>query len=218
MEINIGKYIAKSKHIKNNSSKNSKSKIVYKFYEMISKKLTQITINRANDLWIKSPNFRLICTEILSDCEFKGYYFKLPKIVTGKENLQFILIREDNLDFIDEDRITYNEHFIEQEKKCKKTGIIVFKSIYEDVLLIVPCPRRNRNRNINYDYKNIATFMRTSPIKQIDEFWKTLSKTLKQMLNEKDKKVPLYIYTHGFGVFWFHLRVETHTPKYYHKL
>lgn len=229
MEIIIGNYIAiKSKSKSNNTQ-------IYSFYEIKSKNYIKISINRSNDLWTRSSDFRHICTEILANTDLKSYYFKLPEIISGKEHLQFILIKEDKLDNIKEDSVTYNEYFVEQKKKCNQKGIITFHSIYEDVLLIVPCPNKSKIYKQEYsgsgggsgssgsgggNFKTISTFMRTAPTKQINEFWKTLANSLKQILNSnRIHKLPLYVYTHGLGVYWFHLRIEeTRYPKYYFKL
>ena len=80
-----------------------------------------------------------------------------------------------------------------------------FTNLGGDAILIIPIPRAEKN------FTTIKDFMDNASITQQCEFWKYASKIIKQQLKVKK---ALYISTHGLGVPYFHLRLDT-KPKYY---
>jgi len=53
--------------------------------------------------------------------------------------------------------------------------------------------------------------VREAPIEQVEEFWKIVAEQYEVAINE----VPIWLSTHGLGVYWLHVRIDTY-PKYYH--
>ena len=60
------------------------------------------------------------------------------------------------------------------------------------------------------DYPHLASFVRTAPEEQIQDFWKEVSQTYDADLGES----PKWLSTSGLGVYWLHVRVDSR-PKYY---
>jgi len=71
--------------------------------------------------------------------------------------------------------------------------------------LIIPIPKQGKQ------FTTIKDFIDTASVTQQKEFWIYTSKIIKETL-EKNPKI--YISTHGLGVPYFHLRLDT-KPKYY---
>lgn len=80
-----------------------------------------------------------------------------------------------------------------------------FTNLGGDAILIIPISRQEKN------FTTIKHFMDNASITHQREFWKYVSKIILKIL-KKQKKI--YINTHGLGVPYFHLRIDT-KPKYY---
>ena len=71
--------------------------------------------------------------------------------------------------------------------------------------MIIPIQKKGKN------FKTIKYFIYNDSKTQQIEFWRYVSKSIKDVLEKNDK---IYVSTHGLGVPYFHLRLDTR-PKYY---
>ena len=86
-----------------------------------------------------------------------------------------------------------------------ETAVVSFPNLGKNALLVVPCPVAG-----NEVYGHLATFCRLAPEKQITDFWAAVGKNTQTSLSDQ----PLWLSTHGLGVYWLHVRLDTR-PKYY---
>jgi hypothetical protein len=83
---------------------------------------------------------------------------------------------------------------------------ISFMNLSNDSLLIVPIPRKNKN------YSNLYYFMINASNTQQKHLWNRVASEARKLLK---KNKYIWIYTHGFGVNYLHVRIST-KPIYYH--
>ena len=93
--------------------------------------------------------------------------------------------------------------YIQSEKKNKYATS--FYNLDRTTILIIPIPKRNKN------FTTIKDFIDNASKTQQKFFWKKVYSVIKKTM--KKTKDKLYISTHGLGVPFFHLRLETN-PKY----
>lgn len=95
--------------------------------------------------------------------------------------------------------------FIKYINKSKNKYITSFYNLSKTSYLIIPIPKKGK------DFTTIKDFIDNASKTQQIEFWKKTSKIITFFLNKKKK---IYISTHGLGISYFHLRIDTF-PKYY---
>lgn len=94
------------------------------------------------------------------------------------------------------DRTAYDEH-------CSGSArVSVFKNLDGDALLVIPCDK-------DKDYGHLVSFTASAPKQLQIELWREVFAIVK-----RDAQAA-YVSTHGLGVPWLHVRIES-TPKYYH--
>lgn len=122
---------------------------------------------------------------------------KLDKLGNLSYNEEFI---EDNyLNNIKQDYKPFHEHF----KKHKY--VTFFPNLSKDTILVVPIPKKGK------DFSSMKKFIDNASITQKKQFWKCVHKVVTEM---QLKNNYIWISVHGFGVYYFHLRISTN-PKYY---
>jgi hypothetical protein len=103
-----------------------------------------------------------------------------------------------------------SEPFEEYLKKAKSTDVAVsFLSKSKDTVLIVPTPDGDKN------YTHLAEFIKSASITKQINFWKYVAKIIRKQLKELNDDDILYVYTHGHGVSYLHVRLEINKPKYF---
>jgi hypothetical protein len=112
-----------------------------------------------------------------------------------------IFIENNNLEKLKEDFTQFKEHII----KSKNKYTISFSNLSNDTILIIPIPKNNKN------FTTLKDFIDNASKTQQIFFWKKVSNEIKKLLKKYDK---IYVSTHGLGVSYFHLRLDT-IPKYY---
>ena len=118
-----------------------------------------------------------------------------------KNHYEDIYIENDILNKFEQD---YSS-FIEYINKSKNKYYTYFYNPSKTSLLIIPIPKKNKN------YTTIKDFIDNASKYQQVEFWKGVGKLIKKILENYSK---IYVSTHGLGVPYFHLRLDTE-PKYY---
>jgi len=147
--------------------------------------------------------------EILQKSEFQTYFFETPKVTRDtlkKTRFEFVLAKAQTLESVKAEESTFQEYFGLCDKERKVTN---FENLGRDAMLVVPCPA-NQESQI---YSSIAPFMREGPMDQVEEFWKTSARVMKEQV-KKNNKNPTWMSTSGLGVYWLHLRLDSR-PKYY---
>ncbi len=114
--------------------------------------------------------------------------------------------------FIQDNRLEYLEgdvsSFIKHIKSSTSKYVTSFPNLAGDSILIIPIPKQGKN------FTTIKDFIDNASKTHQKEFWMFVSKTIKDVLTKYNK---IYVSTHGLGVPYFHLRLDT-KPKYYQTL
>lgn len=112
-------------------------------------------------------------------------------------------IKTDEL-YFKQDYTAFKEHIKKGRKRGEKY-VIAFMNLPKDALMVIPIPREGK------DFGSIKAFMDNASLTQQRRFWEQVADSLEEMLEIHD---CIYVSTHGLGVPYFHLRLDT-TPKYY---
>lgn len=110
--------------------------------------------------------------------------------------------------FIKTNKLSNKQNYNEFKKyiDCSKNKYVVsFYNLSKTTLLIIPIPKKNKN------FSTLNNFCKFSSKTQQYFFWKKVAFEINKFKKNNDK---IFISTHGLGVPYFHLRLESH-PKYY---
>ncbi len=154
------------------------------------------------ELWQQNVAFRAFFISILKEAPFKAFFWETPPITSETQSrpFEFVLIDSPALAGGRPDPQAFKAH-------CKKSNgdIAVFPNLGKDSMLVTPCATVP-----TLDYAHLANFVRQAPAQQIHELWKQVGNTLKNHVSAQ----PVWLSTSGLGVYWLHIRLDTH-PKYY---
>jgi hypothetical protein len=148
--------------------------------------------------------------EILQKSKFRTYFFETPKV--SRDTLQttkfeFVLAKAGPLESVAADERTFQDYF----GLCDDDRTVTnFENLGRDAMMVVPCPTHEDKQL----YSSIAPFMREASSSQVEEFWTTAARVMKEHVRKKSKKDPTWMSTSGLGVYWLHLRMDSR-PKYY---
>ena len=95
--------------------------------------------------------------------------------------------------------------FINHIRRSKNRYVTSFMSLSKKSVLVVPIPRKGKK------FTTLKDFIDNASQLQQREFWKYAAKTVKKLLRKHKK---LWVSTHGSGVPYLHLRIESF-PIYY---
>ena len=118
-----------------------------------------------------------------------------------ENNYEEIFIENDSLNNLDENIYPFTEYINISKNKYATS----FYNLSKDSKLVIPIPRNNKN------FTTIKDFIDNASINHQKHFWKRVAKEINNMLKKYDK---VYVNTHGLGVSYFHLRIDSY-PKYY---
>jgi hypothetical protein len=67
------------------------------------------------------------------------------------------------------------------------------------------------------DFAHLLAFLCAAPASQVDALWRVTGQTVLDALDSADRPAdaPLWVSTHGLGVYWLHVRLDPR-PKYIH--
>lgn len=88
-----------------------------------------------------------------------------------------------------------------------KKSTVAFQNLGNTATLVAPPHRTGSNKN----FSHIATFYKHASPAEIRDLWRTVAKVVETKMNKGES---VYVSTHGTGVPWLHVRIES-TPKYY---
>ena len=83
--------------------------------------------------------------------------------------------------------------------------VAVFPNLGNNAVLVSPT-----DLDDGADRRYLASFLRTAPEGQVDEFWRALGEAIEARVGRK----PVWVSTSGGGVPWLHARLDDR-PKYY---
>jgi hypothetical protein len=206
------------KNIEVSITKRSPNKLNYKFYwrkkSPISEKSYKVTFKDVINLWIHSKKFRKTFSKLLADVPFKAYMWKCVSLDSVNKHFEFNVSNSKKLARISTKAGPYRKYF--KDHKANTGSVISFISNSNDTFLVVPYGPRDSKK-----YKDLASFMRKGTDDQIDKLWKTFGKQVHRIYNTKypifnnnDKNRPLWLNTHGLGVYWLHLRIDIEPKNY----
>ncbi len=150
--------------------------------------------------------FRNQLTEVLRSIPFSAFFWECAPFSEQNENLEFeFVVIDASSQFKGKaDSGNFKEHFKNLSKDEKVTS---FYNLSKDARLIVPTPIE-KNQSIYYHLKN---FLLDAAHEQVEAFWE---KTGQELETELTKGRTIWLSTHGLGVPWLHIRLDT-SPKYY---
>lgn len=149
-----------------------------------------------------SSQFRFFFNQLLAQSKFKAFFWEVKPICFGDLNqeFEFVVVNSKFLRSIKSNNSRFENYLQKQE------DVVSFKNLRKDAALVVPTESVSKEI-----YCHLANFVRSAPKDQVDEFWKKVVTEYSNLLNEK----PTWLSTHGLGVHWLHVRIDT-IPKYYH--
>lgn len=123
--------------------------------------------------------------------------------ITKEMNTEYreIILEHESLDKQIQDYQPFLEHIEDSDNKY----VIHFTNLNGTCKLIVPMPRKGKS------YANLKFFIDSASLNQKIKFWKKVAKQIRKMLKIHDK---VWVSTHGLGVSYLHVRIDT-IPKYY---
>jgi hypothetical protein len=157
----------------------------------------------ALDLWQHDKSFRSFFISLLADAPFSAYRWETPPVTlkTLSRGFEFVLLDSPHL-VRPPDKKTFANYFTTAESE---TGIVVFKNLGKDAMLVVPCPQAD-----DVAYAHIAAFARNGTESQNHSLWRIIGQTMQQRITNQ----PIWLNTEGSGVSWLHVRLDRR-PKYY---
>jgi len=148
--------------------------------------------------------------DILRKSRFRAYFFETPKVTRGTlgtTTFEFVLAKAERLESVAAEEATFEDYF----GSCAEDKLVTsFANLGGDAMLVVPCPV-HEDRQI---YSSVAPFMRAAEGEQVQQFWRTAARVMKEQVKKKSEKNPTWMSTSGLGVYWLHLRLDSR-PKYY---
>ena len=158
--------------------------------------------SRFIDLLKHNEAFRELYTRTLESAPYEAFLWENPAMSLHNldHDYEFVLLNSKRLATKKPNVKTYSQYF----EKGKQVAI--FPNLSKKSYLIAPTPFAS-----DYAcYTHLANFVRDAPPEQIDIFWKTVGNEFHERLNEQN----LWLSTHGLGVSWLHVRLDSN-PKYY---
>ena len=157
----------------------------------------------ALELWQYENAFVACFVSALADSPFTAFRWETPPITKSSIDrpFEFVLLDSPGLERT-VDNQTYAEYFARDNTG---EGVVTFENLGKDALLIIPTPL-----SPSANYGHVAGFVRSAPEAQTVAFWSAVGAVAQGRLSEQ----PMWISTHGGGVSWFHIRLDS-APKYY---
>ena len=116
-------------------------------------------------------------------------------------------IESDRLEKLEQDYESFSEYFI----KPKNKYVTSFVNFSGKSVMVVPVPSKTKTKKTRI-YTTLKDFIDNAPKKQQKAFWIHVAECVIEMLKIVDK---VYLNTHGLGVYYLHVRLDT-TPRHYH--
>jgi len=141
----------------------------------------------------------------------KRFFYQTSVIDSNLSNeYKEIYIESDKLEKISQDYNSFKEYFI----KPKNKYVTSFTNLSGNSVLVVPVPNKTKTKTKSkHNYTTLKDFIDNAPLKKQKAFWIHVAECVIELLKIVDK---VYLNTHGLGVYYLHVRLDT-IPKYYSK-
>ena len=151
-----------------------------------------------------NAEFRSFFTRTIQQAGYDSYFWEVPPVTSSTVNqpFEFVVVEGASLEFLRPDPKPFAGHFAARVG----ASVIDFPNLGGDALLVVPTPASSDT----HCYAHLGRFLREAPPAQVDAFWQTVGRAMKQRISSS----PLWLSTAGMGVSWLHLRLDSR-PKYY---
>lgn len=148
--------------------------------------------------------FRASLIRELRSAPFAAYFWEMPPITVSSVERPFEFVLTEALALVDAapDITAFEEYFARDDDG---DGIVTFENLGGDATLLAPC-----SLALPETYVHLAAFVRGAPEAQVHALFRCLARSaLLRVASE-----PMWISTAGTGVYWLHVRLDSH-PKYY---
>lgn len=160
-----------------------------------------LSYKKTLELWAGDETFRQFWVDQMQAIPFTGYLWETPPISNTLVSQPFecVFIERSVFEKLKPNTRAYRNYFTTEP-------VVDFPNLGKNATLIVPCPIA-----ADTAYTHLGRFSGQAPTDQQLALWKRVGVLGLAQLSDK----KLWISTHGLGVFWLHIRLDTY-PKYYH--
>jgi len=154
------------------------------------------------DGWRTDARFRACFNQWVADAPFTACFWETPSVTRHSLDQVFecVLVDSPALAGVDADRSAFASYF-----DATSDTVTSFTNLGGDALLVAPCPQAAEQV-----YPHLAAFARNGPAAQQQALWQRVGECVAGRLSDR----PLWVSTSGLGVYWLHVRLDSH-PKYY---
>lgn len=154
------------------------------------------------DAWESDAAFRDLFTGQLAYTPYSAFRWETPSVTDATLSRPFEYVLLDSPGLAEHpDAVAFAEHF----ENAPEDGVVVFRNLGRDAILVVPCPLAAHTA-----YSHLAAFVRHAPEMQRHALWQKVAQAMRQRIGPK----PVWLSTAGAGVSWLHVRLDDR-PKYY---
>ena len=153
--------------------------------------------------WCERAEFREFFATLISESPGEAFFWETPPVTdrTLDQPFEGVLVQALALAGLSADPAPFQARFAAEPD----AEVLTFANLGGDAVLVVPAPRAEDGC-----YVHLARFLRTAPRPQVDAFWQSVGRAMRQRVSSR----PTWLSTAGLGVAWLHLRLDT-SPKYY---
>lgn len=150
----------------------------------------------------REPAFALWYNSVLAETNLAAFLWEHPPLRKQAltQEYEFRLYPAASMIRLRSDVDTFTKYF-------DTSAAVYFPNLGKNAELIVPTPADGVDLQV---YAHLAAFVRGAAQSQQVAFWRLVAERILMSVGSD----PLYVSTHGFGVFWLHVRLEGR-PKYY---
>lgn len=128
------------------------------------------------------------------------YFYETSSYINDKSIYKEKFIKTNNLPKTQDYKL-FNEYIIKSKNKYATS----FYNLSKSTKLVIPMPRKNKN------FSTLNNFCKNASKTHQQQFWKLVSN---EIVKYKKNNKKVFISTHGLGVPYLHIRIESN-PKYY---
>ena len=156
--------------------------------------------------WRDNEEFRAFFIAELAATAFPAFFWEMPPIRRGHSDIgyEYVAIRSDGLEHLRPDARAFKSKL---SVASSSKSVVSFRNLGGDAFLVVPNPISSLE-----SYGHIAAFVRSAPIGQRHELFRTLGTAIDDVLGKSNERI--WVSTSGLGVPWVHIRLDSY-PKYY---
>mgnify|MGYP001811921489 CR=1 FL=1 len=164
----------------------------------------QLNYAKVMNLLREDGSFRACFNAEIASVSYPAFFWETPPVTasTTLRAFEFVAVDSPALAGVVADSSVFSDYYAADSQGA---GIVSFPNLDRDATLVVPCPRGALSV-----YPHIGAFVRKASPDQQQALWRTVGEALVSTLNRN----PVWLSTAGLGVYWLHIRLDSH-PKYY---